>query len=153
MSRTLFAGRAPAKFKKMHQTVLSAQTKAIEFIQKFYSSSEVEKPSLNKANVFSTSSNNNLFARDIDKVARDYIIKRGYPTIPHSVGHGIGINVHEAPSISPNSKDLIIESMVFSVEPGIYIEGFGGVRIEDLVYTGKNRAKLLTNSQRELIEL
>ena len=153
MTRTLFAGRAPAKFKKIHQTVLEAQQKAIEHIKNFYLSSEVEKPSLNKTNMFSTSSNNKLLASEIDKIARDFIVSKNYPTIPHSLGHGIGIEVHEPPSISPNSKIKIRQGMIFSVEPGIYIEGFGGVRIEDLVLVKNNNTALLTNSKRELFEL
>lgn len=129
MTRTIFFGSAPAEFKRIYQTVLDAQTKAIEYI------------------------NSQLFAKDIDKIARDYIIKQGFPNIIHSVGHGIGIEVHEAPHLSPMSKDIIKPGMVFSVEPGIYITGYGGVRIEDLVVVTKKGAELISHANREIIEV
>ena len=95
----------------------------------------------------------NIKAFDIDKIARNYIIKQGFPTIPHSLGHGIGIEVHEGPRLSPKSKDILKPSMVFSIEPGIYIPGYGGVRIEDLVVLEKNGLRLLTHSPKNLIEI
>ena len=157
MSRTLYFGKAPNKFKKMHKTVLLAQTKAIDYIKVFYSSSEpelVEGESRSSGRDSSQlRSNNKLLAKNIDKVARDYIIEQGFPNIPHSLGHGIGIEVHEPPSISPGSKVKIKEGMIFSVEPGIYLKNFGGVRIEDLVLVKKGGIKLLTGSKRELFEL
>lgn len=136
MSRTVFFGSASAEFKRIHNTVLEAQTKAIEF-----------------ANGKSSMVNGKLLASDIDRVARDYIIKQGYPKIPHSVGHGIGIEVHEAPFIGPHSKEKIKPGMVFSVEPGIYIQNFGGVRIEDLVLATKNGFELISHANREIIEI
>lgn len=129
MSRTVFFGSATAKFKRMHKTVLEAQQKAIKSIKSGVKASEV------------------------DKVARDYIASNNYLNIPHSVGHGIGIEVHESPHLSPNSKDKIEKGMVFSIEPGIYIENYGGVRIEDLVLANKNNVELITHAKRNLIEL
>jgi len=149
MSRTIFFGKAPNKFKKMYRTVLEAQTKAIEFIQSFYSSSERGE----SRSKLSISSNSQLFARDIDKIARNYIIKQGFSNMIHSLGHGVGIEVHEAPHISLKSKDKISSGMIFSIEPGIYIPGFGGVRIEDLVVVQDNKAQLISHSNREIIEL
>ncbi|MBI4098303.1 MAG: M24 family metallopeptidase, partial [Candidatus Levybacteria bacterium] len=102
---------------------------------------------------FSTNSNSKLSARNIDKIARDYLVKQGFPAIPHSLGHGIGIDVHELPHLSPHSKDIIGEGMVFSIEPGIYIENYGGVRIEDLVMVTKTAAELISHANRDLIEL
>ena len=78
---------------------------------------------------------------------------QGYESIPHSVGHGIGVEVHESPHLSLNSKDIIKQNMVFSVEPGIYIPNFGGVRIEDLVLVGKKGAELISHANREIIEV
>ncbi len=92
-------------------------------------------------------------ASDIDNAARDYIVKQGYPSIPHSLGHGIGIEVHEPPRLSPKSKDILKPGMIFSVEPGIYLPGFGGVRIEDLVLIKKDEVELLTHSPKKIIEL
>jgi Xaa-Pro aminopeptidase len=92
-------------------------------------------------------------ATAIDNAAREYIVSQGYKTIPHSLGHGIGIDVHELPHISPNSKDILKDGMVFSIEPGIYLPNFGGVRIEDLVVLEKAGLRLLTHSPKNLIEI
>lgn len=139
MTRTIFFGKADAKFKKMYQTVLNAQQKAIDFLTSSFNSP--------------ASATKDMKASDIDSIAREHIISSGYKTIPHSLGHGIGLEVHEAPSLSPKSKDILKEGMVFSVEPGIYIPNFGGVRIEDLVVLEKKGPRLLTHSQKALIEL
>ena len=129
MSRTVFFGKTPDRFKKMHKTVLEAQKKAIESIRVGIRDSE------------------------IDKIARDYIISKGYPNIIHSVGHGIGIEVHEPPVLSPRSMDVLKENMVITVEPGIYIPHFGGVRIEDMVFVSKKGAQLISHAKREIIEV
>lgn len=137
MSRTVFFGSPTEEQKKMHSVVLDAQKKAIEYLTSNYS----------------LLTSNKLHASDIDKTAREYIVSQGYPSIPHSVGHGIGIEVHELPNISPNSKTLLKEGMVFSIEPGIYKKGFGGVRIEDLITISKYEIKLLTNAPRTFIKV
>ena len=73
-------------------------------------------------------------ACDIDAAARDFIAKNGYgECFFHSTGHGVGLDIHEFPIISPKSTTIIEPGMVFSVEPGIYIESEFGVRIEDVV--------------------
>lgn len=131
MTRTVFMGKATAKQKIIYKTVLEAQEKAIEYIM------------LSK----------NTLYKNIDKTARDYILSQGFPSIPHSLGHGIGLEVHEAPSLSPKSESKIKKDSVFSIEPGIYIPGFGGVRIEDLVfYNGKNPL-LISRAKKQIIEL
>lgn len=131
MSRTLFFGKADDKFKKIYQTVLDAQTKVLEFLNL-------------KSKILNLS--------ELDRIARDHIISKGFPSIPHSLGHQIGIDVHEEPRFSPKSNGKLTNNMVFSIEPGIYIPGFGGVRIEDLVLY-KNGPQLLTSSNRNLIEI
>ncbi|UWD33990.1 aminopeptidase P family protein [Mesomycoplasma molare] len=71
-------------------------------------------------------------ASDVDKVCRDYIASKGYGEyFTHSTGHGLGIDVHELPTVSTNGNTILEPGMVITVEPGIYIEGFGGARIED----------------------
>ncbi len=132
MTRTIVFGKPSTEQKKIHQTVLDAQQKAIDLLN------SKSKP---------------ILASDIDKGARDYIIFHGYPAIPHSLGHGIGLEVHEAPRLSPKSKDILKNGMVFSIEPGIYTPNFGGVRIEDLVVLENNKVRLLTKSSKELIHL
>jgi Xaa-Pro aminopeptidase len=131
MSRTVFFGKADEKLKRIYQTVKESQKKAF-------------------ARLSSKSSIVNL--KDIDKIARDHIISKGFSSIPHSLGHQIGIDVHEEPRLSPKSKGKLENNMVFSIEPGIYIPSFGGVRIEDLVLY-QNGPKLLTSSNRDLIEI
>lgn len=134
MTRTLVFGKFSEKQKKIHEVVREAQSKAAESIK--YPTSEV-----------------GVSAKKVDRVARDWIIKNGFPQIPHSLGHGIGIEVHEHPFLSPNSKEILEEGMVFSIEPGIYIPGFGGVRMEDLFVLEKNGIRQLTNSSKELIAI
>jgi Xaa-Pro aminopeptidase len=131
MSRTIFFGKPTDKQKHIYETVRIAQEKAIEYIQ----------------------ANKQAQAAEADKIARDYITQQGYPSFPHSLGHGIGLEVHESPSLSPYAKDQLIQGMVFSVEPGVYITGKAGVRIEDLMVIESTGARLLTKSSRELISL
>lgn len=135
MTRTFVFGKASKKQKRLHQTVIKAQELAAHTLTALIKNRKV------------------ITASAIDKIARDYILSLGYPTIPHSLGHGIGIEVHEAPRLSPRSKEELTENMIFSIEPGIYLPNFGGVRIEDLVLIEQNGIRLLTKSQRELIEL
>ncbi len=88
---------------------------------------------------------------DIDKVTREFIGKAGFGKyFGHGTGHGVGLNVHEGPSISSNSEGIVEEGMVFTIEPGIYIPGLGGVRIEDMVVVTKSGCKVLTKIPKEL---
>lgn len=90
--------------------------------------------------------------RDADRVAREYIGSAGFGKyFVHGLGHGVGLEVHEPPSLSPLGKGVIEEGMVFTVEPGIYIEGFGGVRLESLVYMGGGGPEVLSRMSKDLI--
>jgi Xaa-Pro aminopeptidase len=89
----------------------------------------------------------------VDNSARKFLAKNGYPNIPHSVGHGIGLLVHESPHISISSKEKLKENMIFSVEPGVYIPGTGGIRIEDLVLIKNGKPQLISHARRNIIEL
>lgn len=135
MTRTVFVGRPTDQQKKIYKIVLEAQQKAVDFINSAIKTGRLIK------------------AAEVDKVVRDYIISKEYPSIPHSLGHGIGLEVHEYPSLSPKSKDILKEGMVFSIEPGIYIPDFGGVRIEDLFVLEKKGLKQITISSKELIAI
>lgn len=126
MTRTLFIGRAPEKFRTIYNITLNAQKKAF-FPKKFTGEA-------------------------IDKAARNIVEKSSY-SIPHSVGHGVGLEVHELPHISPGFKNKIDANTVFTIEPGIYVPEFGGVRIEDTVYFNGKEIIQLTNSAKKLIEL
>lgn len=140
MTRTIVFAKATKQQKKIYQTVKEAQQKAFEFINQ-----QISRAARNDKTT--------IVAKEVDEIARDYIISQGFPSIPHSLGHGIGIEVHEHPYLSVNSKEILKEGMVFSIEPGIYIPGFGGVRIEDLFAIEKNGLKQLTNSHKELLEI
>ena len=92
--------------------------------------------------------------RDLDEVARSYIRQRGYEDFfGHGLGHGVGLDIHEKPVVSPRSDAVVEEGMVFTIEPGIYIPGFGGVRIEDTVAVTADGCVVLTQVPKELIEL
>lgn len=91
---------------------------------------------------------------EIDRVAREYIAAAGFGEFfGHGLGHGVGLEVHEAPTVSPRSKAVIQEGMVFTVEPGIYLPGTGGVRIEDMVLATSVRARVLTRLPKQFRNL
>ncbi|MBI2195559.1 MAG: M24 family metallopeptidase [Candidatus Levybacteria bacterium] len=129
MSRTLVFGKATNEQKKIYNTVFTAQEKAIKAIK------------------------SNCKTYEIDKVARDYIFKKGFHPIPHTLGHGVGKQVHEGLKIGPMSAESLKVGDIFTIEPGIYIKNFGGVRIEDVLILQKGRARALTHSPKHLIEL
>lgn len=133
MTRTIFFGKASPEQKRVYTTVLTAQQKAIEYLQE---------------NV-----KNQIPLSGIDKIARDYIIGHNFPSFPHSLGHGIGLQDHEPHPLSPKSKEIVKNGMVFSIEPGIYLTDFIGVRIEDLFAIQDYKVIQLTHSPKTLIEL
>jgi Xaa-Pro aminopeptidase len=127
ITRTLCVGRPTQKQQKIHALVLEAQTAAIRSI----------KPGAS--------------CKSIDSAARSVIQKAGHGKhFGHGTGHGIGLMVHEGPSVSRLSQDQVEPGMVFSVEPGVYVPGWGGIRIEDLVLVTETGAKVLTRLPREL---
>lgn len=92
-----------------------------------------------------------ITCRELDAVARDYIRELGFGEyFGHGLGHGVGLAVHEKPVISPRSDTVVEEGMVFTIEPGIYIPGFGGVRIEDTVAVTADGCRLLTTAPKQL---
>ena len=86
---------------------------------------------------------------EADGIARDIIDKAGYgERFGHSLGHGIGLAVHEYPRVSPRCDDPLVDGTVFTIEPGIYIPGWGGVRIEDTVVMENGKVRSLTTSHK-----
>lgn len=83
--------------------------------------------------------------KEVDRIARSFIAQEGYgEAFPHSLGHGVGLNIHEPPSLSAHSEEVLEEGMVVTVEPGIYLPGKGGARLEDMVLIEREGARVLT---------
>ncbi len=131
ITRTFVLGKASPEFRKIYDIVLAAQETA------------------------EATAKAGMSGGEIDGLSRAIITEAGYgETFGHSLGHGIGIAVHELPGIGPNSQGVVEDGMVFSVEPGIYLTGWGGVRIEDLVVMEKGHPRVLTHAhKRDLVEL
>ncbi len=130
MTRTVFVGKATKKIKEIYSIVLEAQGRALAAIK------------------------SGVRAATIDAQARDYITKKGYGRyFGHSLGHGVGLVVHENPALAKTSKAILENNNVVTVEPGIYLPDWGGVRIEDLVRVTKNGCENLIKSPKELLEL
>ncbi|CAI2547391.1 Xaa-Pro dipeptidase [Apilactobacillus kunkeei] len=90
-------------------------------------------------------------AEEVDKVARDIIEKAGYGKyFIHRLGHGMGMSEHEFPSIMEGNKMVLKPGMCFSIEPGIYVPGFAGVRIEDCVYVTEDGCEPFTHTPKEI---
>ncbi|MEM9185637.1 MAG: Xaa-Pro peptidase family protein [Planctomycetota bacterium] len=122
LTRVLITGKAPAKFRKIYDIVLLAQVTAIEAIRP------------------------GVACRDVDAAARKIITKAGYGKyFGHGLGHGTGLEIHESPRLSKGQKDLLEPGMIVTVEPGIYLPGWGGVRIEDDVLVTKSGYEVLTD--------
>ena len=130
MTRTVVLGKASDEQKKVYETVLRAHKAGLEAL----------KPGLT--------------GKQIDAAARDIIKEAGYGEyFGHGLGHSVGLYIHEDPRLSPSEDRVIGEGYIETVEPGIYIEGFGGVRIEDMCVVTKDGCRSLAGSPKELLEL
>lgn len=130
MTRTFAIGDPGEKLKEIYQIVLEAQLAVLD----------VAKPGLTGI--------------QLDAVARDYITKHGYgEAFGHSTGHGIGLEIHEGPNVSSRAEKQFVPGNVITDEPGIYLPGIGGVRIEDDLLITKEGNRVLTQSPKELIIL
>ena len=130
MTRTIVVGKASEKQKEIYNTVLKAQLAVLDQLKA------------------------GMQGKAIDKIARDIIYGAGYEgCFGHGLGHSVGLFIHENPRASMRADELVLENMTLTVEPGIYVKDFGGVRIEDLVVVTKEGCINFTNSPKELIEL
>lgn len=128
MTRTVAVGSVSDNMKYVYDVVLKAQLAALKAV----------KPGAK--------------CSDVDKIARDIIADAGYGNcFGHGLGHSVGLFIHEEPRLSPKCDDILQPGMLMTVEPGIYIPGRFGVRIEDLVVVSENGCINLTNSPKELI--
>jgi Xaa-Pro aminopeptidase len=121
LTRTICIGEPDERLRRIHAVVLRAQEAAEQVIRA------------------------GLKGRTVDAVARDLIESEGYgDQFGHSLGHGVGLAIHESPRAGKTSEDVLQAGMLLTVEPGIYIEGWGGVRIEDLVVVRDGAVEVLT---------
>lgn len=127
ITRTFCIGQPTVRQREIHALVRTAQMAAIERVRP------------------------GIACKTVDAAARDTIQKAGQgKNFGHGAGHGVGLMVHEGPVVSPLSKDRVAQDMVFTIEPGVYLPGWGGVRIEDMVLVTRNGPKVLSTLPREL---
>ena len=130
MTRMLFLGKPPARIRKMYNAVLQSQLAAIDTVRP------------------------GITAGKVDRKARQVLESEGLgKEFTHSTGHGLGLEIHEPPRIGRRDKTRLEAGMVITIEPGAYVRGFGGVRIEDTVLVTKNGCEVLTPTPKELILL
>lgn len=127
ITRTIIVGEPDAQLDKVYHTVLDAQLNAIEEVR------------------------SGMTGHDADSLARTVIDEAGYgERFGHSLGHGIGLAVHEVPVVGPRGGSVLGKNMVFTIEPGIYIPGWGGVRIEDMVVLENGKVRVITQTPKAL---
>lgn len=125
LSRTICLDNSDEVFSKVYDTVLGAQLTAIAMIKE------------------------GMTGEEADRLARIVIEEAGYgEAFGHALGHGIGLTPHEAPRLGPKSPDKLLNGMVFTVEPGIYISGWGGVRIEDVATIENGKIRVMSKSMK-----
>lgn len=130
LTRTFALGKATDKQRLVYEIVLKAQFKAI------------------------SAAGPGIPCADVDRAARDYISKAGYGAyFGHATGHGIGLSIHEEPRLSINANVKLMPGMVITVEPGIYLPGWGGVRIEDNVLITHQGIEVLSTAPKEMFVL
>lgn len=130
MARTVAVGHISDRLREVYDIVAEAQQAALDAVRP------------------------GITAAALDNVARSRIADRGHgEAFGHALGHGLGLRIHDAPSISWRSQDTLAPGMVFTIEPGVYLPGWGGVRIEDLVVVTGDGKKVLSAAPKELVAL
>jgi Xaa-Pro aminopeptidase len=130
MTRTIAFGSPPPELRKVHDVVREAQQAAIDVIRE------------------------GSVAREVDAAARAVIEHAGYgDAFSHGLGHGVGLQIHEGPWFHPSSGDVLPSGAVMTVEPGVYLPGIGGVRVEDTVEVTAGGCRVIPTATRELVEL
>lgn len=129
MTRVIFFGKPKDEWVRAYKAVLEAQQEAIAYLSTGNSGANA------------------------DEAARNVLEKAGLPTYPHSLGHGVGLEIHESPRLSIYRDQLLEPGMVFSIEPGTYLSGKFGIRIEDLAIKTADGINLLSHASKDLIVL
>jgi len=130
LTRTVYVGRAPTRVRRWYQAVLEAQTAARDVVRAGVTTGAV------------------------DAAARGVLHRKGLGRyFVHSTGHGIGLEIHEDPRLARGQKRLLENGNVITLEPGVYVEGVGGIRIEDDAVVTPRGAEILTTAPRELLEI
>lgn len=130
MTRTIAFGAPPAELRKIHDVVREAQQAAIDAVRAGVTSGE------------------------IDATARGVVARAGYGDyFTHGLGHGVGLDIHEGPYFRRDGDEVIPAGAVMTVEPGVYVPGLGGVRIEDMVEVGEDGCRVVGTAIRDLVEL
>jgi Xaa-Pro aminopeptidase len=130
MTRTVFWGKASTKARKMYNAVLDAQLASEHAVRA------------------------GLTCGETDRAARRVLDKQGYGRyFTHSTGHGLGLEIHENPRVAAKQTTVLKEGMAITIEPGVYIPGVGGVRIEDVVIVRKDHGEVLTQTPKQLLEI
>ncbi|HBB36557.1 MAG: hypothetical protein UX02_C0002G0053 [Candidatus Moranbacteria bacterium GW2011_GWC1_45_18] len=131
MTRTYVKGKPSAEIQKMYEAVLRAQNAAIKKIR------------------------SGVSAKEIYDISANVILKNGYHIgdsgFIHGLGHGVGLDIHEKPSLKPHSEDILEAGNVITIEPGLYYSGIGGIRLEDMVLVTKTSCQNLTNFPKRLV--
>jgi Xaa-Pro aminopeptidase len=130
MTRTLYVGRPSKQVRNMYESVQEAQQAGLDAVRAGVSAAEV------------------------DRATRSVLKRAGWARyFTHSTGHGVGLEIHEPPRLAAGQRELLSEGMVVTVEPGVYVPGQGGVRIEDMVVVRRSGAEVLTPNSKELIAI
>ncbi len=130
MTRTVAIGEVGAEERRLYDAVLEAQERGVAAVAP------------------------GRTGREVDAVARDYLAEQGLAKeFPHSLGHGTGLQIHEEPRLSQRSDDTLQPGMIVTIEPGVYVLGFTGLRIEDLVLVTEDGHEVLSHSPKHLITL
>lgn len=130
ITRTVFLGQPNKKMIDIYNIVLNAQLTSEKGAKK------------------------GLTGKEVDKIARDIIYKNGFEgKFGHGLGHGVGLEIHESPRLSMGGDKILENNMAVTIEPGIYVEGLGGVRIEDTIIINNDNPIVLTQSEKDMIIL
>jgi Xaa-Pro aminopeptidase len=130
MTRTVFLGAAGPKVRRLYGAVLEAQQAALEAVR------------------------DGTTTRSVDRAARQVLRRAGLErAFVHSTGHGLGLEIHESPRVARKTEARLKAGMAITIEPGVYLQGFGGIRIEDTVVVTRDGCEILTPTSKELIEL